>query len=264
MSAVSSYTVSRNPAYIASEYNTTADLIALTPDGYIMQIISNKGTAIALVVRGGSYSFGNPGRGESWNISQPFALADKSGWTNYGYTPVTIQDSGAIKWIYQHYPDTYHKWDASGIIPASERIPPMSIPQTPIAPPAPVVGDTPFMGTPPAGLPPVSGSLTAQGIITAPLTNDAQVQIAQQAAAKKIAVNQMQNQMPSDTTSGTATNLSTPAQTPDTGQTQDSSGLKLGAYTIKGYTLLIFGLGIIAVAYAVFKGLKSRGKKLLA
>lgn len=256
--SASSYTVSRNPEYISQQYGTTLDLIGLTPDNYIGQIISNVGTAAMLVTRGGSYAFNQPGRGENWNITQAFAAADKSAWTDYSWFPVTINDPQAVKWIYQHYPDTYHEWLSKGKIPANCIVPVMSTPQTPLEPPAPIVGDTPYMGTQPAGLPAVSGSLTANHVISAPLTNQTQIQAAEQSAAKAASMGTPTAATPAESNPATQ-GMQTQTQTSETPGTTQSLSDIISQYNVKPWTLIIFAGAIIAAA--VWLSRKFRHKK---
>lgn len=171
-----SYTVSRNPDYIVMTFGTSSDLIAISKkNNWIVQVISNKGTALPLT---GLY---NPATARA--LGYPYTVEWLSnggsvGWIGAGSWdaegvfpgPVTISNLDAWKFIYDKYPATWTFFKAKGQIPqtvldAIEPTPKLSPPAEPLAP---VLGDTQYFG-PTENLTPVSGSLMDQGVITQPM-----------------------------------------------------------------------------------------------
>lgn len=161
-----SYTVSRNPDYVIATYQTSQDLIAISQgNNWIVQVISNKGTATPLVPFNG-YVDWYPYKVEWLSNGGSVGYVGNGKWDAQGVypSPMTTSSTDAWKFIYDKYPASWTLFKSQGKIPqavidAIEPTPKLSMPAEPLAP---LLGDTKYYGDT-TGLTPVSGSLLSQG-----------------------------------------------------------------------------------------------------
>lgn len=152
-----SYTVSRNPAYISGQYGTSPDLITFTKDGYIIQITSNAGAGVPLVLSDWAhppfYQFGGGRGGSVQNAGAGWLMGDAlTAWTQYNDYPQVLNNTN-IQWIQQKYPATFNYWITQGIVRSTP------VANAPVNAPPPIIGNTPYLpsasaaGNPPSMAP---------------------------------------------------------------------------------------------------------------